>query len=251
MNTPEQSNAMFEAMKSKKVLAVCLPLYDGTLHWETWFKLRDEERIFEALGLPWRIEPVVVAGCSAIHVARNDLVFHALERGAEAIMWLDGDMNWSEGAIARLLLSGRDFIGAAVPRKEVPLAWNVRPLNDDWDAAVVEDNGHIEVATIGTGFLFTAKAVYDRLAEKLGREYHYLGREDGKVRVAYFECPLSFGEDTRFCYQWRNLCGGKVYVDPDIGMSHIIAPRWNVTGQLREWLAERTAEKARAEERAA
>lgn len=235
-----------EPKDDRKVLAVCLPLYDGKLCWETWFQLRQEEQLFEACGLDWRIDPIVIAGCSAIHIARNDGVHHALERGADRILWIDGDMNWTSGAIARMLAHDVDIVGAAVPRKEAPLSWNVRWLDDNSDVTPHPEKGLIEVATIGTGFLMTKRRVYELLAERMGPEYRYLGREDGVERVCYFEAPFSWGEDTRFCHHWRTLVGGKIWVDPEITMQHIIAPKWSVTGCLKDWLAEKAAERQEA-----
>lgn len=246
MNEGGEAQAVFDAMEGKKVLAVVMPLYDGTLCWETWFRLREEEMIFSALGLDWRIEPIVIAGCSAIHIARNDGVAKALERGAEAIMWVDGDMCWSHGAIARLLMHDVDICAAAVPRKEVPIAWNVRWLNDDANVAPHPEKSLIEVATVGTGFMFTKRRVYELMAERLGPEYRYLGREDKQEKVCFFEAPLSWGEDTRFCQLWREKVGGKIWVDPEITMQHIIAPKWSVTGCLKDWLAEQSAERQEA-----
>lgn len=235
-----------DEMKAQKVLAVVMPLYDGTLCWETWFQLREEEILFRMLGLPWRIDPVIIAGCSAIHIARNDGVYHALERGADAIMWIDGDMNWTSGAIARLLAHDVDIVGAAVPRKEAPINWNVRWLNDDANVEPHPEKGLIEVATLGTGFMLTKRRVYELMAERLGPEYRYLGREDNKERVCYFEAPLAWGEDTRFCNQWRTLVGGKIWVDPAITMQHIIAPKWSVKACLGDWLDEQKAEREAA-----
>jgi hypothetical protein len=238
-------DAVIEAEKAKKVLAVCMPLYDGKVCWETWFQLRQEEWLFAHLGLGWRIDPIIIAGCSAIHIARNDAVAEAFKRGADAIMWIDGDMNWSSGAIAAFIAHDVDFVAAAVPRKETPIHWNVRFLDPD-NIEVHPEKGLIEVSTVGTGFMFTRKRVYDLLAERLGPEYRYKGREDGEIKVCYFEAPRSMGEDTQFCTIWRNLVGGKVWVDPKVTMQHVIAPKWSVTACLDEWLAEKRAEQAKA-----
>lgn len=232
----------------RKILAVCLPLYDGKLHWETWFRLREEEYQLAMQGVPWRIDPIILAGCSAIHIARNDLVGEALDRGADRILWVDGDMNWSAGAIARLLAHDVDIVGAAVPRKEATISWNVRFLDDADPAEVLPhpEKGLIEVATLGTGFMMIKRRVFELLAERLPPTYAYKDRDTGKKRTVFYEAPLAWGEDTRFCNLWREQVGGKIWVDPQIAMQHIIAPKWSVTAQLASWLEEKRAAAATA-----
>jgi len=224
-----------DAMKAQKVLAVCIPAHDGKIHWQTVFQLREEEQLFRLLKLDWRIEPIVQAGCSLITRARNEAVEHALERGAEAIMWIDNDMNWESGAIARLLHMNMDVVGAGVPLKQAAIKWNISWL-DNRDRG---EKGLIEVKTIGTGFLFTRKRVYEIMKERTPQtgENVYERAEGKGLAFAYFQAPGSWGEDTFFCHRWRQL-GGKVYVDPAITMEHVIAPMWSVKANLGAWLAD-------------
>lgn len=230
---------------TRKVLAVCIPLHDGKLCWETWFQFREEEQIFEMLGLDWRLDPIVIAGCSLITRARNEAVASALERGADAIMWIDGDMNWSSGAIARLIAMDKDIVGAGVPLKQPEIKWNIGFLDNE---PAPNEKGLIEVKTIGTGFLFTKRRVYELIRERIpdGPENVY-DRPGEKGRgYAYFSAPGSWGEDTYLCHVWRNVIGGKVWVDPAITMQHVIAPTWSVKANLGEWLAAQKAEKREA-----
>jgi len=230
-----------DAMKAKKVLMVCMPLHDGKLCWETWFQLREEEKLFELLNLDWRIDIIVLAGCSLITRARNEAVEHAFERGADALMWIDGDMNWSSGAIARLLAMDVDVVGAGVPLKQAEIKWNIGWLDDRTPNA----KGLIEVKTLGTGFLFTKKRVYEIMRERIQEtSENVYERPDGKGRgFAYFSAPGSWGEDTYFCHLWRQL-GGKVWVDPAITMQHVIAPSWSVKAKLADWLDEQKQKEA-------
>lgn len=218
-----------------KILAVCIPLHDGKLCWQTWFQLRQEEQVFQMLGIPWRFDLTVIAGCSLISRARNEAVETALERGADALMWIDGDMNWSSGAIARLLAMDVDICGAAVPMKQPEIKWNVEFA----DRREPNEKGLIEVKSVGTGFLFTKRRVYEILKDRNppGPENVY-ERPGGKGRgYAYFSAPGSWGEDTFLCHQWRSV-GGKVFVDPAIAMEHVIAPSWSVKACLADWLAQ-------------
>lgn len=232
------SDDAIDKMKAQKVLAVCMPLHDGKLCWETWFQLREEEKLFDMLNMGWRIDPIVVAGCSLITRARNEAVANALERGAEAVMWIDGDMNWTGGAIARLLSMDKDIVAAACPLKQAETKWNVRFLPGDVKRG---ENGLIEVETVGTGFMFTKRRVYEIMADRLGDEFLYDHPDGEGRRVGYFQAPQNWGEDSWFCKQWRELCGGKVWVDPAITIQHVIAPSWSVKACLGAWLDEAAA----------
>lgn len=227
-----------DKMRAKRLVAVCIPAHDGKVCWETMFQLREEELLFAALDLPWRLEPIVIAGCSLIGRARSKSVEAALERGAEAIMWVDSDMNWASGAIARLLAHDLDVVGAACPRKVMPLQWNVSWPNGQVPAP--NEKGLLEVRTIGTGFLLVKarvfanmKAVYPPNSETTYSDGCY----------AYYQAPGSWGEDTYFCRQWQKM-GGRMFVDPEITIGHVIAPEWSVKAKLADWLAEQKAEAA-------
>lgn len=223
-----------DKMAGQKVIAVCIPSHDGKICWETMFQLREEEMLFRNLDIGWRLDPIIVAGCSLISRARNEAAEHALERGAEAIMWIDGDMNWSGGAIARLLAMDVDIVGAGVPLKQAEIKWNIdfKP-----ESRAPNDKGLIEVKSVGTGFLFTKRRVYEIIRARTPEtNENVYDRPGGKGRgFAYFSAPGSWGEDTYFCHLWRSL-GGKVYVDPAITMQHVIAPSWSVKANLGEWL---------------
>lgn len=222
--------------EEKKVIAVCIPSGDGRICWQTVFQFREEEEMFRQLGLPWRLDPIVVAGCSLISRARNEAAEHALERGADAIMWIDDDQNWTGGAVARLLAMDCDVVGAGVPMKKPDIEWNI-----DWlDDRTPNEKGLIEVKSVGTGFLFTKRRVYEIIRDRIPEtpENVYNRPNDKGRGFAYFSAPGTWGEDTYFCHQWRKL-GGKVWVDPAITMEHVIAPNWSVKACLGRWLDER------------
>lgn len=222
--------------EKSKILAICMPLYDGKLCWETMMRLRQDETALVAAG--WQIEHIFLPGCSAITVARSELVGLALERGCDVIAFVDGDMDWNVRGLTQLVEHDVDIIGAPVPlKKAVPIVWNVGWLNKDINTAVTNDKGLIEVAHVGTGMMVVKRRVFDILRDHLGRDYRYLDRNHGGERCAFFEAPLAWGEDARFCHLWRQI-GGKVYVDPTLTMKHIIAPNWAITAQLSSWLEE-------------
>jgi hypothetical protein len=236
-----------DALKSKRLVSVCIPTHDGKICWETMFQLREEELLFRELGLPWRLEPLVIAGCSLISRARSEAVESALDRGAEAIMWIDADMNWTSGAVARLLAMDVDVVGAACPRKAAgPIDWNVSWLGD---APPKERNtkGLVEVKTIGTGFLLVKRRAFDIIKDRWPENGENVYRQPGsdKLCYAYYSAPGSWGEDTYFCHQWRQ-CGGKLWADPEIAIQHVIAPSWSVKARLADWLAEYEAQQREA-----
>lgn len=229
-----------EALKGKRLIAVCIPTHDGKIAWETMFALRDEELIFRELDLPWRLAPIVISGCSLIQRARSECVENALNDGAEAVMWVDSDMGWETGAIARLLAMDVDVVGAACPRKVANIDWNVSWLGDEPPAP--NEKGLVEVKTIGTGFLLVKRRAFDIIKDRWPPHSENVYRRHGSddLCYAYYQAPGSWGEDTYFCHQWRQ-CGGRLWADPNIGIKHVIAPHWSVTARLADWLAERDA----------
>lgn len=232
-----------DRLKEKRVVAVCIPAHDGKLCWEAVFSLREEEMLFRELDLPWRLDPIVISGCSLISRARSECVQNAIERGAEAVMFVDSDMGWAAGSIARLLAQNVDVIGAACPRKVAGVNWNVSWLGDGPPAP--NEKGLIEVKTIGTGFLLIKKRVFDIIKDRWPEHGENVYRRDGSDELcyAYFQSPGSWGEDTYFCHQWRQ-CGGRLWADPAIGIKHVIAPHWSVTARLDDWLAEQQRKEA-------
>lgn len=226
--------AEIDKLKAKRLVAVCIPATDGRICWQTMFQLREEEELFRMLDLPWRLEPIVVEGCSLISRARSEAVEQAIARGAEAVMWVDSDMNWTGGAIARLLAMDVDMVGAACPRKVPGLEWNVTWLDGE---PRTHEKGMLEVKTVGTGFLLVKKRVFEIIKDRHppNGQNTYKKHSTDDVCYAYYSCPGSWGEDTYFCHQWREL-GGKIWIDPAITIQHIIAPNWSVKGCMGEWL---------------
>lgn len=240
----DAANAAIDAMKAKRLVAVCIPSTNGRICWQTMFQLREEEQLFRLLDLPWRLEPIVVEGCSLISRARSEAVEQALARGAESVMWVDDDMNWTSGAIARLLAMDVDVVGAACPRKVPEINWNVSWFEGEEPKR--HEKGLIEVKTIGTGFLLVKKRVFEIMKERdpPNGENTYR-KEDGQICYAYYSSPGSWGEDTYFCHRWRAI-GGRMWADPAITMQHIIAPNWSVKACLGEWLDEQKAAREEA-----
>lgn len=238
-------DAEIDKAKAKRLVSVCIPSGAGRICWQTMFQLREEEELFRLLDLPWRLEPLVVEGCSLISRARSEAVEQAIARGAEAIMWIDDDMNWTGGAIARLLAMDVDMVGAACPRKVPGLEWNISWV-DTPETAKRHEKGLLEVKTVGTGFLLVKKRVFDIIKDRdppHGQNCYKKPNSD-EVCYAYYSAPGSWGEDTFFCHRWREA-GGRIWVDPAITIQHVIAPNWSVKGCLGQWLdAQKQAEAA-------
>lgn len=232
---------ILDTLAPKHVLGVCLPLYDGNVSWQTWFRLREEEILLLENDIPWRLEIICQTGCSLIAHARNEAAAEAFGRGAEAILWVDGDINFGAGAITRWLSLGVDVVAAGVRRKAPPYNWNIRWLDEN--NIVPREDGLVEVESVGTGLMFTTKRVYEIMADRLGPSYLY-AREDGSHATAYFETQKAQGEDVLFCKKWRELCGGKVWVDPVISTQHIVAPTHVVNGFLGLWLEQQKTQEA-------
>ena len=180
--------------------------------------------LLERLGIPQEVR--FLCGNSNLPKARNEIVAEFLASDKSHLLMVDSDMGWEPDSVVRLLASPHRVIGA-VGRKKYS-APNSDP--NVWCAVfpkgplVQDDHGAVEVERIGTGFLMVSREALklmiaahpewkrtapDRMPERAKPFYH---------RVFAFADEVS--EDFAFCDSWREI-GGKVWVDPDIELSHV------------------------------
>lgn len=201
------------------------------------------------------IESQFVIGSSNLPRARNELVARFLASDCTDLIFIDDDMGWgfvdpedprkerllkgtAGAAIERLLASSHPLI-AAVGRKKVdvgnddPEVWCMRYLEGTQEGAVLElgEMGSVEVAGVGTGLMKIERRVFEAMIAA-----HPDWKRDGHdgmseaVKANYYKFfrfgPNEETEDMVFCERWRAL-DGKVWIDPQIGMSHVGAKAWS------------------------
>ncbi len=216
---------------------VAIPVYDGKLQHQTVNCLMLEQSIACQVGdelltsfLPY---------CSHLADGRNNLVQAFLATECERMIFLDSDITFEPGALLKIAHAPVDFAAGCTRHK---LEAESYPLMFcDKDFIVPEENGLVEIDSIGTAFMSLSRNVFAKFKSAYpNREYqHY-----GKTACCYFQTPFEngslYGEDTYFCKEWR-ACGGKIYLNPELEITH-----WDFktpyVGHIGNWLKGRNKE---------
>jgi hypothetical protein len=180
---------------------------------------------------------------SIISRGRDALVYDMLKnKEADGILFIDADTGFDPIAVAEMVHSGKDFIGAIYPKKAIN--WEqVRQaaLNGEEDlekytghfTGVVPTNKEIkitepmEVERIGTGLVYISRKVFEELAPSC-RTYKdsssHMGRLVERELTQFFDNQFDehgqlLGEDYYFCERWKSI-GGKIYAAPWVDTIH-------------------------------
>jgi hypothetical protein len=169
-----------------------------------------------------------IVGCSLIQKARDELFRIAYENEVDDLIFIDADQAWTQKDFGNLISPTVDVIGGAVVSKNDHIHYNVKTF----DAHFEMYYGLIDARAVGTGFLRFSKHAIKMLwdaseeykdGDRTYRHVFQTGVVDGQL----------LGEDVFSCTKWREL-GGKVYVHPDITVSHIGRKRWD--GDFKEYV---------------
>lgn len=223
-----------------KILISC-PSGDGTFGRLFVRSLMNTEKALTQLGAEARF--MDFSFCSDIALARNKMFGIFLRSANTHMLSVDSDMGWDPGAVVRLLMAKKDFCAAAGPRKVFPASYAVNVSDDFGNAMPIHQDpasGLLEVTHVGGAFVLVTKS----WAERMSQHYADLKFKHADARTEYgIFNPMIIGgqyrgEDFAVCQRWRDM-GGKVYVDPDIDLSHTGAFTWSGTwaDNLREKMA--------------
>ena len=195
------------------------PVYDGKV------ELDFMQSMFQTLELCAinEIHMVLktVIGCSLIHKARNELFKLAYESEVDDLIFIDSDQAWTQKDFGNLISPTVDVIGGAVVSKNDNMYYNVKTFDPHFKMYY----GLIDARGVGTGFMRISKRAIKLLWDAAPKYY-----ADGVENASVFETCVRdgqfMGEDIEFCNKWRAL-GEKVYVHPEISISHIGKKRWD------------------------
>jgi hypothetical protein len=212
-------------------LFVAVPAYDGTVHVDTVRSLLNEQIIAEHAGLEFKV--VFLPGCSLITMARNQIVADFLASEADKLIFVDSDVSWEPGSLVKLASHKVDLVGGAYRLKQDAEIYPVDLRTDGRELWAVD--GLLEIDTLPGGFLCCTRRVFDDLKvahpERGYSHYEFSGH-------AYFHAPFDggrlWGEDSRFCYEYRQT-GGKVWLDPELSLTHH-AGMQAYPGHIGNWL---------------
>jgi len=208
-------------------LAICIPCYGDT---KAKFTLSLTNAIIHFMDsvikdsdgneVDKQVEMFMVS-CSMLTESRHRLVAEALTWGATHMLWLDADHVFPADTIPRLLMHGKDVVGANYPRRNSPTAPTaVKTVTDDHDkdnrnllyttlekaqAGEVEECDHL-----GFGVCMMNMRVFDKLQIEADKT-------DGNILPLFEFKPHAdkvglVGEDVYFFNKIREA-GGQVFCD--------------------------------------
>lgn len=219
-------------------ICVAVPVYDGKLHVETVRTLLAEQSI--ALGCGDAFQIRFLTGNAGIVQARNQLAHEFMESDSERLVFLDSDITFEPGSLIKLAHKPADVVGGAYRFKMARECYPIKFLPDPEGKGLwTNEHGLMEVESLPTGFLAISRNVFEAFVkahpERLQSHFDH-------ISFTYFQMPfhegIQYGEDYFFCKEWRDL-GGKVFLDPEIKLTHWGFSPTPHEGHIGNWLKNR------------
>ena len=172
-------------------------------------------------------------GDSLITRARNVLVAQFMAGEFTHLLFIDGDIKWEPEAVLRLIAASQfkdiEVAGGIYPKKALPSAFPVNFVaGSESSLNQHPDTGYIEIKDAPTGFLMVRRSAFEKMMAAYP-ERKCCFRENSPVKelpfeYALFDCVIDsdgryLSEDFGFSRLWQK-CGGKVWMDPEIKLSH-------------------------------
>lgn len=219
-------------------IRVAVPVYDGKVHVKFMLGLLTEQAI--AHGFGDAIEFSFVTGNAGIVQARNQLAHEFMASSDDRLVFLDADITFEPGALVKLAHRPEAVVGGAYRHKQDEESYPILWLPDaEGKGLWANENGLIEVQALPTGFLAIDRSVFDKFQTQWPER---LQAHMGHVSFTYFQMPFidgaHYGEDYYFCKEWREL-GGKIYLDPEIKLTHWSFNPTPHVGHIGGWLKSR------------
>jgi hypothetical protein len=159
-------------------------------------------------------------GWSAIDQGRCVMAQEALDAGFEHLFWIDADVCFWPYDVEKTINLGLPFVSAPYSVK----GWPVLTTQFKQKNVKLGTNGGLyEISYAATGFMYTHRSVYEKMAKDLNMEKVKIW--GGQYNVYPYFYPLLIdgeylGEDFAFCHKLKQI-GIKLYSDTRIKLSHI------------------------------
>jgi len=197
-----------------------IPTYDGKLNIKLAYTLAALMPVALQHGVSVKLGHV--SGCSIITMARNSLVDQFLKSDCTELLFIDADVIPTVDDIMRILAQSTDrhLTAGMYPRRAKDRKFFLDFYLDDNDDLVF-DGAMMRVNRVGTGFMWVARHVVEKIASCSAT---YLG-PDGAGQIAnVFEFSMMdgkfVGEDYNFCDK-VGMLGYEAWVDVEICLPHI------------------------------
>jgi glycosyltransferase involved in cell wall biosynthesis len=192
-----------------KVL-IATPSYDGRL--DVWYttSLVNSVRIAQDNGI--FLHPVFMSYDALVQRARNDLFRLALDY--DAVVWVDGDLEWHPMWIMELLASDKDVVGGTYRKKtDDAELYTVKTQN------LEAEDGLVKVESLGLGFVKMSKKAVQDLWDA-SESYQNEGRECRMVCDIKIMDGQLCSEDVVVFQKLKSL-GYDIWLDPRMTCVHI------------------------------
>lgn len=224
---------------------VAIPVYDGKLQIQTVKCLLEETYLASKSGDDLQVS--FLPSCSVPAAGRNQLVQDFMDSDCDKLIFLDADISFDLGSLLKIAYHPVDFVGGCYRFKnnveQYPITWPKQTSGEDFNGINLGNNqALLEVETLPNGFLCLSRKVFEVLkATHPDREYEHMG----KKAFCYFQMIFKDGhmhsEDSFFCREWTEA-GGKVYLDPEIKLTHWDFQPTPYVGHIGNWLKNRNQE---------
>jgi hypothetical protein len=194
-----------------KVL-IATPSYDGRL--DVWYttSLVNSVRIAQDNGI--FLHPVFMSYDALVQRARNDLFRLAIEGDYDAVVWVDGDLEWHPMWIMELLASDKDVVGGTYRKKtDDAELYTVKTQN------LEAEDGLVKVESLGLGFVKMSKKAVQDLWDA-SKVYQNEGRECRMVCDIKIIDGQLCSEDVVVFQKLKDL-GYDIWLDPRMTCVHI------------------------------
>lgn len=189
------------------LVCVGIPAIDGKVCAQTVDSLLSEQVLSQGVHflVMWEL------GCSLIGHARNRLAKRFLEiPQAEALIFIDSDISWKGGELARLASRPEEVIGGTYRGKFEGSGFHLfgKPK---------KAGGLYTVDGLPGGFLKISRSAFGKIAAK-----RYIDTNNSETSDYFptgFHRGRLYGEDYGFCRLWRQS-GGTVWLDPSFTLRH-------------------------------
>lgn len=170
-----------------------------------------------------------------IQHVRNRLVADFLSRpDCTDLLFIDDDISWEPGAVARLLSHDLDVVGGVYPMRSDQVEFPTQPV----EGAVPDQDGLLEVEYLPTGFMAIKRHVLEKMVDRYPELLYNEGAAGSSQAChALFWLELHpdpdfpgklkmMGEDVSFCRKWIAM-GGKCYADTVLAFRHHGMKAWH------------------------
>lgn len=218
---------------------VAIPVYDGKLDIQSVRCLMNEQAIAILNGDDITIN--FLSSNAGIAQGRNQLATEFMQSDFDRLVFLDSDVTFEPGSLVKLAHQPVDFVGGCYRFKKdgesYPIAWLPDPEQKGLQA---NEHGLLEVQGLPTGFLALSRKVFQTMIDR--HPDRDLTVQCGHSSYCFFQMPLVdghlYGEDFYFCREWLEL-GGKIYLDPEIDLTHWSFKPTPFKGHIGKWLKNR------------